>query len=449
MFEPQRTQRAQRKVGESVETPCRFLCVLCALCGSSPRAGYASAGAGRSAGFTLVELLAVLVILSILGGLSAGAWSIARRNYALAASASHVEALFLQARNTALSAGIPVIVEIDPVAGTATAHAHEALGEWSFEGADGDVVRGLQGDAARLVGARLVAGRAGSGVDISAGHVDCGTLPRYDVRLGLQVEAWVLLERTAPPPRRALPAGGSKLSRRDQAAAPDETAGLVVAKGKAFSLGVTADGAIEGAIGTHRDRTAPGVVLSGVWVKLALVFEGGRLELLADGMPRDAAPVGYETVAPEKRPAPPALIPLDPAPLTIGAAKGSFSGRVDEVRVRGLIEPQEYALGARERFLGWRKVIHFDHRGHLDTRYHEKPVRVLLYLEPLEDDAGDRGRTKVFRDFSRTFEQWARSRGIDLVKEGMTEEGEEAKLEAELTATLREEIVIDRIGAVR
>ncbi len=406
----------------------------------------------RRGGFTLIELLAVLVILTILGGLTAGVYQVARRNYSLAASASSVEALIVRARNTAITAGIPTRVVIGPAAtpdglGTwrVTAWAFETLGEWSFEG---DGTRGLFNEKATFRGAQPAGGRVGQGVDLSGGPVDCGVNPRHDARLGLHAEAWVLLEAELADPRR-VEEENRGTARRSRSPASEEIGAVpVISKGKAFSLGVAPDGALEGAIGAYRVRTDPGVVVPGLWTLIALRHDDEGVRLSADGIERPSIPVGYENIDPKKRPPPPDSVPLDASPLLIGG-KGGFPGRVDEVRLRGLIEPQEYELGPREKVLGWKKEIRFDRNGHLDPRFHEKPVRILLYHEALEEPGSTSGRTAVFIDYSKTFDAWARSRGLDLEKEGISEEGEEQKLENGLEAGAREEIIIDRIGSVR
>ncbi|HVR75540.1 MAG TPA: prepilin-type N-terminal cleavage/methylation domain-containing protein, partial [Planctomycetota bacterium] len=52
------------------------------------------------AGFTLVELLTVIALVALIGGLGAGAYQVARRNYALLASAGRIQGILRAARNS-------------------------------------------------------------------------------------------------------------------------------------------------------------------------------------------------------------------------------------------------------------------------------------------------------------------------------------------------------------
>lgn len=384
------------------------------------------------AGFTLLELLVVIALLTLLAGLGAGAYQMARRNYSLSAAASHVEGLLQAARNTAVSGGMPVRVVVDAPARTFTAHALENLGEWSFESD-----RGPLGDPVRLEGARYVSeGYIGRAVDLGAGgYVDCGNSSRYDVRAGLHAEARVYPARPLSDPAPADPRRGSRRT---------PTASTVLAKGEAYSLGITPDGALEGRIGDYRVRTAPRVVLPGRWTRVTLRFDG-EVSLLADGIRRPALAADGETPGRSRRRDSPKSIPLDDGPLTIGSPAHSFPGRIDEVRLRGLVEPLQYHLDPTFSVLGWKKEIHFDDRGHLDSRFHERPVRIVLHegAAPTESPS----RTRVAMDFSKTFREWVRSRGPG--GEERTEDGEERRLEARLGDRQKVELVVDRIGTVR
>ncbi|MBI4585237.1 MAG: hypothetical protein HY717_14585 [Planctomycetes bacterium] len=393
-----------------------------------------------------MELLTVIAILAIIGGFSAGAYQYARRIYSLSAAASRAEGLLLSARHTAISWGIPVSVVVDPVSRSITAHAFESVGEWNFEESAGGSTSGVSGEPAELVGAEIVDGHVGKGVRLAEkSYVNCGSSSRFGLRAGLHVGAWISLEQPLAAPLRADSARGTR-RRRDALEAAEEHTAAVVAKGKAFALGVTADGALEAAIGDYRVRTAPATVQPGRWTLAACQYDGKSITLFADELEREAAPVGYEGLDPKEVPPPPSSIPADLEPLTIGSPRGSIAARVDEVRLRGLVDPVVFALDPAFKILGWRKIIRFNRRGHLDPRFHERPVRLVFYEEtanPLLKEA----RTQAVVDFSLTFQEWVEKSGREL--EGLREEDEEKKIEERLGGRRKVEIILDRIGSVR
>jgi len=112
-------------------------------------------------GFTIIELLVVIAIISLLAGLSAGAFLTARRNHRLAAAAGELQGLLRAARNTSVSSGTPSFVVVDPSTRRVWAQSFETAGEWSFESVGGD------GEVRDFVmsGGSVVEGRLGSGVN--------------------------------------------------------------------------------------------------------------------------------------------------------------------------------------------------------------------------------------------------------------------------------------------
>jgi hypothetical protein len=443
-----------------------------------------------------MELLTVLAIISLIGGISAGAFHIARRNYALSATASRVEGVLRSARNAAVASGVPsrVVLETDPPA--AVAYGFEVVGEWSFEDEGDGAAIGARGAPARYVGsAGPGPGHVGRGFDPSGAYADCGAMSAYDFRAGVYAEAWirwsgegggggvtgktkavpakesgrkrVAMKETRKEPaanapkeaRKDLKAKGPKDSKKVHAVKrrplrpvlgidiPKGDAGGILAKGDAWFLGVGLDGALEGRIGTYRVRTDPGAVAPGRWTRISLTFDGEEIVLSSNGVERDVLvldrPGGEEDAPP-----PPKTIPASSDPLTIGSPSNPFSGSIDEVRVAGMVEPFRFELGGREKLFGWKKVIRFDGRGRLDPRRHETPVDVLLY----EEDDRPAGKDEVVKttvavDFSVTFEEWAERLG--LVPDEAIRLKEEARLLAKLGEARRIGITVEPSGALR
>jgi len=398
---------------------------------------------GTSAGFTLLELLTVFALVAIVGGLGAGAFQAARRNYSFIASAGKIQGIIRAARNTALTTGTPAVAVIDPASRTVSAHAFERVGSWSFDdGAEGAPLLG--GPRAENRGGAVVPGVLGSALDFSSGGLaDCGSDPRFDVRTGIFIEAWVRHDSVVgpkPPPSGTKKAARSKV-RPGAAAATAESAAAILEKTGSYFLGMTPSGALEGGIGDYRVRTRPGAVVSGRWVRVALRFDGKSVELSADGVPREIA----EDPAKRRKALPlPQAAPVTTAPVTISSKMDPFSGAIDEVKLGGLAEPLTYSYPEEEHVVGWKRVIHFDGRGHLDPAFHQVPVKCLLVELPELPEKGP--RTAVPVDYSMTFEEWlARwQRPTD-----MSQEAEESKLESQLGDVRKLAIVVDRLGVVK
>lgn len=394
-------------------------------------------------GVTLLEILAVLSIFVLMGGLSAGVYQIARKNYALSATASGIEGLIVRARHSALVSGAPVKVLIDPERRVARCYSVENLGEWSFEEFDDakTVTYGLSQETAALVEAEPVEGHVGGGIRLpGTGYIHCGTNPRFDVAAGLQVEAWIFSESSAESfhdseSRRTRRRGTRPRRGRES---KRESRRAVVDKLGAFYLGVGENRTVEGMVGGYRVETAPGLVKDGRWTHIAMAFDGGELRLTVDGIERQAAPVDEKVLSTL-----PSVVPVTLTPLTIGSPRGSFEGLIDEVRFRGLVEPHEFDIPFNQLVIGWKKVIYFDRKGHLDARYHDRPVRVAVYeIRPRE-----RQTTEVRFDFGLTFDEWTREADPDL--KGFNEATMEARIEDRYRGRRHVEVIIDRLGTVR
>jgi prepilin-type N-terminal cleavage/methylation domain-containing protein len=403
-------------------------------------------------GFTLTELLTVMAIIALIGGLSASAYQVARRNYALSASAGRIQGVIRAARNTALSTATPSTVIVDPVTRTVTANAFERVGEWSFEASDAEAGSVLSAETYSTVGATPVDGRVGSGLSFRSrsAYVDCGDEARFKLRTGVFIEAWVrhfsvqavkapAVERKERQTRLAGKKGSDD----------EEPAAAIVSKGGAYFLGMTASGALEGSIGEYRVRTRPGVVAPERWVHVTLRYDGKELELSADGVPREALPPEKKRLAAtEKKPVVPSTVPVTAAPLTISSKDSPFPGDIDEVKLAGSVEPLSYRWADHEQVLGWKKVLHFDRYGHLDPRFHPESVRLVLVELPDEDAKGakEAKTSVVVVDYTITFDEWlARWDNPPAMRQSI----EEAKLEAMLASARKVVVEVDRLGVVR
>lgn len=403
-------------------------------------------------GFTLVELLAVLFIIALIGSLGAGAYQVSKRNYSLVATAGHIQGVIRAARNTALRTGIPTTVVVDPVHQRVSAHAFERVGEWSFEGLEEEGVDPLWRGSFTNHGAAVVPGKVGMGLSFDSGgaYVDCGAEARFDLRTTIHIQCWVrhFLERPVKEPRRDREEERGRRLRRGPILAQEEPAAVLVEKAGAYFFGMAPDGALAGGVGEYRVRTRPGVVAPARWVRVAMRYDGRSIELSADGVPRETQPTspgasllrGAETL--------PAAAPVTDSPLTVSSESMSFPGSIDEVTIAGGVEPLVHELEDQESILGWRKIVHFDGRGHLDSRFHSRGVRIVL-VELDSDGTADggpgSGKTQV-GDFSLTFQEWlAAQDGLPELRQ----EVEEARIEARHAGERKVVLEIDRLGVVK
>jgi len=395
-------------------------------------------------------------IITLIGGLGASAYQVARRNYAIQASAGRIQGILRAARNGALTTGNPTLAVLDPLARTVTAHAFERVGEWSFEDLDAEASTGISIRRETNHGGTSVAGRVGKGIGFqsTAAYYDCGTDARFDLRTGILIDAWVRhfrVEAVKPPKSGAKQnPGRTRLGAGKRPGDDSESAAAIVKKDGAYSFGMTRSGALEGSIGAYRVRTEAGVILPERWVYVEMRYDGQKIELSADGVPREAISLEKSTLAAvskdaRKVPGPPAAAPVTPAPLTISDSAFSFAGEIDEVRLGGSSEPLAYAWPEHERVIGWKKVIHYDRLGHLDPAYHQRGIRIVLAEAP--DDAPVKpGATAVVVDYSVTFEEWVAK--WEKPPE-MSQTAEEARLEAQLSSVRTAVIEIDRLGVIQ
>ena len=424
-----------------------------------------SRGGRRKGGFTLIELLVVLAIISLMAGLSIGAFREARRNYGLAASAGEIQSIFRRARNQSISNGTGSFVVVDPTSSSIWAQSFETMGEWSFEGA-GAEDEGVAGyGEPRMVGGEYIDGRLGQGVSFrgAGGYVDCGYQASFDLSTGVVLEAWVRHNRR-PALRQAFKSettsGRRSLRGKSTGAGGGGLAPAysIVEKQDSWFLGMTPEGALEGHIGDFQVITEDDVVPSGRWVFVSLRYDGVSLVLASDGVERrsDVLQGLGRKLGDRAAPVVPAAIPRNENPVMISAKANSFPGDIDEVRLRGRSEKAIYSHPPFEKMIGWKKVIHFDRYGHLDPVFHEKNIRIVL-VEVSDDHfarqealAEKKKSSRAQTDrFGLTFQEWLEDEWPPDEMPDLVEEEEERDIEERVYSQARKKIIkIDTLGVV-
>jgi prepilin-type N-terminal cleavage/methylation domain-containing protein len=261
------------------------------------------AGSRRS-GVTLIELLAVIVIMSLLLGFAVYYMQGANRDLGVVASTDHVAGLFRTAQQHARTTSSPAWVVLDTRGNSAHVLLKETVGEWHLEedpkGAGAGA--GAFGRDAVVSGGKSVPGRVGSGIELSgSGTIRCPEVPLQDPSQGLALELWYL--RTAGRGR-----------------------GVLARVGADVEISCESDGRIAARVGALNVSSGNARLPLDSWCLIQLVYSGRDLRLLLNRIPAAQAVGAASWTAGQ--------------PLVVGDSKAGATGVVDEIRV-GLILPQE------------------------------------------------------------------------------------------------------------
>jgi prepilin-type N-terminal cleavage/methylation domain-containing protein len=300
------------------------------------------AGAGRR-GVTLLELLAVIVIISMLLGFAVFYMQSANRDLGVVASVNHVAGLFRLAHQHARTTSSPAWVVLDTRGNSAYVLLKETVGEWHLEpdAKGGGTGAGAFGRDAAITGGKSVPGRVGQGLELSgSGSVRCPEVPLQDPSQGIAIELWFLR-------------------------LPGRSRGILARVGAEIEIAAETDGQISARVGALSVRSGNQLRLPlDTWCHVQMIFSGRDLRLLLNRIPAGIA-VGAGAWTPGQ-------------PLVVGDPKSGVTGVVDEIRV-GLILPQErYTLPSEVTFelpagfplpADGAVVVGYDAEGRLDPAF--------------------------------------------------------------------------------
>ncbi len=358
-------------------------------------------------GFTLLELLTVMAILTVLLGLSYGIYRKLSVSYQLPATTSYVTSVLRAARRYSRTSGLESRVLVEPAASTVTALGYELVASWHFEdfGSGAEVpiepdteVRGALKERGKVVGeVYAVRGKVGSALRFAndGAAVVAPFRPRYHSPRGFSLEAWVFFE--GPPLSAADIKAAAKLARRRGSWVDPRSEVLyaVISLRDGYEIGVEGDGGVYVQLGAYPEvegsylaTTEGGAVVAGRWTHLRATFDGGALAIEVDGIERPWLPAGFEQIAEQDRPPPPSEVPFaggERGELTISRPDRIFVGAIDEPKVNVALPPRVVVVPPGIEILGEAQEIRFDGRGSLDSQFHVSPV-VLRLAEAV--DAG-------------------------------------------------------------
>lgn len=314
----------------------------------------------RDAGFTLMELMVVMVIAASLMGLGAGLFTSMGKRTASQSALANLQSTIVGVRNA--SSRFPSMIVVDPDSTPPVVQGlyQEVLQEFHFDpravpgGGAPTVAWGIEGRQCNPGGAQVVdGGRVGGALRLGGGRVDCGNYAAYDVTDGVTVELYMK------------PDG------------PLQPADLVT-KGEALRLRIEQGGKLTGSIGVKAEHGSEKAtttaqlppVKPGQWIGVRLSYDRNELALATD--------TGYGWVqrgTPKIEDRRMALAPDQ------NLLVGGFSGLLDDFRFAGVhaTTPLEMPPGVKLIGVGKKpyKPIHFI-GGRLDPTVHFGPQDVIF-----------------------------------------------------------------------
>lgn len=399
----------------------------------------------REDGFTLLEVLVALFIISILLGMSLGMLSRMGRKEGLEATTAGARALLRRARNAAQEERWPTVVEVDAQRSELRAQTRSTITHFRFDGAAAPASGADDAAADRAPASFVVPGALGyamtvDGGEVVLGHVGQGLLferpgawawvedrPALSPAEGVFVELMLYLgdlsetlDDRAARPTEAQERAAERAGERPRAPSPRvvdwrrRTADLpplytVARKGRAWSIAVTADLALEVALTgpapdrgpevTFIARTRPDTLKAERWFRVALHFDGKRSRVVVDGIPRVHLPLHGHDALPE-------ALARDRSPLTLSDPHpdAGFYGVIDELKVAAVLASQRLEVPQDVLLIAPEDAVGFDLLGQLDTSRHAEPIVIyltddarawdLLAGAPAPEGAGTRTRAE-------------------------------------------------------
>jgi prepilin-type N-terminal cleavage/methylation domain-containing protein len=316
----------------------------------------------RAAGFTLMELMVVMVIMASLMGLGTGLFMKMGKATARDSALANLQAMIVNVRNG--SSRYPAMLRLDPERQQVQGLVQEVRQELHFDprkmpGAEQPIVAtGIEGRECNLGGAQVepTGGRIGGGLKLGGGRVDCGSFAAYDVTDGVTVELYMKLD--------AKPATTDLVTKGDMLKLRLESSGQV-----------TGTIAVQDEHGAARASTSATIppVRPGQWLGVRLTYDRSHLSLATDNG------FGWVTRG-DPKPEGRVLVPSKDASLSVGG----FQGVLDDFRFAGVHSTEPMKMPAGSKLVGKKDQkeysIYFN-GGRLDPDQHHGPQSIVVDAE--------------------------------------------------------------------
>lgn len=297
-------------------------------------------------GLTMIELLAVIMIVLMMLGFSGAVYWRMSRAFKEQGAAADLDVALRQVRNSAVTANAPAFVELDVENKRIVPWVYKTVGFWHFENRSSLGMTSGPYHMATMRGADLFPdGKVGKCALIHDGaHVDAGSDPDFDLEDGGYLEAYVR--------PKTLDFNGDN---------------YIFFKKNSYSLRIGLRGVLMGNAGNKTLKAETYHVVPGRWTKVAFAWDRQSTRILVDD--------GIIAVGPGSKP------PITNNPLLIGHDTASMEGLIDEVRVLSASAGNTLQLSKfyeiTHNAAPW-SAIYFAADGSLDMRYHAGPIRVTL-----------------------------------------------------------------------
>jgi type II secretory pathway pseudopilin PulG len=372
----------------------------------------------------MIELMAVVTIIAILLAIGIGTLPRLVSGYGFESAVSETDAVIRRARNFALQRQSRSTVHLNPGENTICAIGEAPVAQWHFEDSDSQTAAGAFGLHGKGYNTFVAQGKFGSAREFGTeaklkareSFIDCGNSPTFTPPTGIVISVWIFpgdfkgdLFKTLAGIQESPGRYGSKVQKEITLKGKylNEYRFTIVAKGASYFLRLTEEYALEFGFLPDRDyypfRTIDHVVTPNRWNHVTLRYSSAfkkpqdRLKVYVDAIEQSifyidtignwkAKPIApqpdeeglSEKLAKEMLPD---RLEASSEPLTISSKEESFFGKIDEVCIFALIEPEVHSLKSAA-LMGYPQIIHFDRQGHLDSEYHDSPVTVMLTENP-------------------------------------------------------------------